>query len=107
MHMFGVWIVVIALAMGSWLVPAPAEAQGKVKILASQARRPAAQGDGGRVHQEDRHPGRILRAGPPRLLRERDHQLVAGTDAFDLAQINSTFVTELAARGPSSSGTNI
>ena len=26
-------------------------------------------------------------------------QLVAGTDAFDLAQINSTFVTELAAAG--------
>ena len=34
MRTFGIWIVASVLAMGTWLVPASADAQATVKILA-------------------------------------------------------------------------
>jgi len=100
MRTFGVWIVTFALAMGAWLMPAPADAQAKVKILAVTS--PETRGLKAMAAEFTKKTGiqvEFSEQGRLGYFESVITQLVAGTDAFDLAQINSTFVTEAGRRG--------
>jgi ABC-type glycerol-3-phosphate transport system substrate-binding protein len=100
MHTFGVWVVASALAMGAWLMPTLADAQAKVKILAVTS--PETRGLKAMAVEFTKKTGiqvEFSEQGRLGYFESVITQLVAGTDAFDLAQINSTFVTELAAAG--------
>lgn len=100
MRTFGVWMVAGMLALGTWLLPAPADAQGKVKVLAVTS--PETRGLKAMAAEFTKKTGiqvEFSEQGRLAYFESVITQLVAGTDAFDLAQINSTFVTELAAAG--------
>jgi ABC-type glycerol-3-phosphate transport system substrate-binding protein len=91
MHTFGVWVVASALAMGAWLLPASADAQAKVKILAVTS--PETRGLKAMAAEFTKKTGiqvEFSEQGRLGYFESVITQLVAGTDAFDLAQINST-----------------
>jgi len=97
-------VVVIALAMLAMVAaagpPAAAEAQGKVKIIAVTS--PETRGLKAVAAEFTRKTGiqvEFTEQGRLGYFESVITQLVAGTDTFDLAQINSTYVTELAAAG--------
>ncbi len=90
-------LVFVAL---SWVVVGNASAQAKVTVLAVTS--PETQGLKAAAAEFTKKTGiRVEFSEQGRLgyFESVITQLVAGTDAFDLAQINSTFVTELAAAG--------
>ena len=97
------WMVVslaVMLHTGIWAMPGVASAQAKVKILAMTS--PEARGLKAAAAEFTKKTGIQIEFNEQGRLGYFESvitQLVAGTDAFDLAQINSTFVTELAAAG--------
>lgn len=90
--------VMLLATLGAW--PEGAEAQGKVKILAVTS--PETRGLKAVAAEFTKKTGiqvEFAEQGRLGYFESVITQLVAGTDAFDLAQINSTYVTELAAAG--------
>lgn len=90
----------LVVAVALVLAPGMAAAQGKVRILAVTS--PETRGLKAVAAEFTKKTGiqvEFSEQGRLGYFESVITQLVAGTDAFDLAQINSTYVTELAAAG--------
>lgn len=95
-----VWVLAVLLVAGTWAIPEVTHGQAKVKILAMTS--PETRGLKAVAAEFTKKTGiqvEFAEQGRLGYFESVIIQLVAGTDAFDLAQINSTFVTELAAAG--------
>ena len=84
MRTFGVWMVAAMLALGTWLIPAPADAQAKVKILAVTS--PETRGLKAMAAEFTKKTGiqvEFSEQGRLGYFESVITQPVAGTDAFD------------------------